>query len=128
MVEQIAKFRLMNFSIVKSLIEIKDGMEIHDKLNVQFKQTSGINESGHKFKHTFDINVTDENGALFINVITIGVFDFDTDIDDKMRTNFFNINAPAILFPYVRAHITTLTSLSGIKPIILPTLNLTARA
>ena len=52
---------------------------------------------------------------------------FDQDIDEKMRASFFNVNAPAILFPYVRAHITTLTSLSGIKPIILPTLNLSSR-
>ncbi len=127
MAEQIAKFRLTSFSILKSLIEIKEGVEINNKLSVDFKQTSGINEAEHKFKYTFEIVVTDENNALNINVVMNGFFEFDQDIDEKMRASFFNVNAPAILFPYVRAHITTLTSLSGIKPVILPTLNLSSR-
>ena len=33
-------------------------------------------------------------------------------------------NAPAILFPYIRAYISNITALGGIAPIILPTLNL----
>ena len=39
---------------------------------------------------------------------------------------YFYTNAPAILFPYIRAYISTLTNLSGYKPINLPTLNLTS--
>ena len=38
---------------------------------------------------------------------------------------FFYINAPALLFPYIRAYISTLTNLSGFEPINLPTLNMT---
>ena len=51
-------------------------------------------------------------------------FYFEKGIEEKQLNNYFYINAPAILFPYIRAYITTLTSLSGLKPIILPTLNL----
>lgn len=38
---------------------------------------------------------------------------------------FFYTNAPALLFPYIRAYISTLTNLSGFEPINLPTLNMT---
>jgi len=38
--------------------------------------------------------------------------------------SFFFMNAPALLFPYLRAFISTLTNLSGFEPINLPTLNM----
>lgn len=34
------------------------------------------------------------------------------------------INGTAILFPYLRSFITTLTSNAGIPPLVLPTLNI----
>ncbi len=36
------------------------------------------------------------------------------------------MNAPAILFPYIRSYISTLSTLSGLSPIVLHTLNLTS--
>ena len=43
---------------------------------------------------------------------------------EEIPEYFYN-NSIAIVFPYLRAFITTLTSVAGIKPLILPTLNLT---
>ena len=40
------------------------------------------------------------------------------------RNNIFYINAPALLFPYIRAYISTLTNLSRLESINLPTLNM----
>ncbi|EXZ22215.1 pretranslocase subunit SecB family protein, partial [Bacteroides fragilis str. S13 L11] len=40
--------------------------------------------------------------------------------------NFFYPNSIAILFPYVRAFVSTLTLQANIKPILLPTLNLSS--
>ena len=39
---------------------------------------------------------------------------------------FFTMNAPAIIFPYIRGYISMLTSLSGCGNVLLPTLNLTS--
>ena len=52
----------------------------------------------------------------------MGIFEFDEDLTNKQL--FFSQNAPAILFPYIRAYISALTALSGIPTITLPTLNL----
>ena len=41
----------------------------------------------------------------------------------KLKT-FIGLNAPAILFPYLRAYVSNITALSGMQPIIMPTLNL----
>ena len=44
--------------------------------------------------------------------------------DSDKLSRFLYLNAPAIMFPYLRAYISSLTALSGINPITLPTLNL----
>ena len=54
--------------------------------------------------------------------------EFDRDLTDEQRNSFFDVNAPAILLPFVRAYISSLTSLSGFNHIILPTINFAARA
>ena len=127
MSEQIAKFRFKGFSIQKSLIEIKGDLNPNNKIDVEFKQTSSVNESESKYMHVLGVSIKDKEGKLNIEVEANGFFEFDKELDEDARSKFFNVNAPAILFPYVRAYITTLTSLSGISPVILPTLNLSKR-
>lgn len=52
---------------------------------------------------------------------------FDNDLSETDKNSFFNVNTPAILFPYIRAYVTALTALSGIPPVVMPTINLSAR-
>ncbi len=127
MAEKVAQFRLAKFEIIKSLIETTENVAVSDELNVEFKQESAVNDENRILKYKFETVISDKNKALNIDVITIGTFEFDKDLPEEMKANFFKVNAPAILFPYIRAHVTTLTSLSGIKPIILPTINIAAR-
>ena len=127
MSEQIAKFRFKGFSIQKSLIEIKGDLNTDNKIDVEFKQASGIEDSDSLYMHVLGVSIKDREDKLNIEVEAKGFFEFDKELDADTRSRFFNVNAPAILFPYVRAYITTLTSLSGICPVILPTLNLSKR-
>ncbi len=46
----------------------------------------------------------------------------DGDISEEVR-NLANINAVAILFPYIRAMISTYTTIANIPPFILPPIN-----
>ncbi len=52
-----------------------------------------------------------------------GIFEFDNNLSHQEKGTFFTASAPAIMFPYLRAHISTLTAISGIDPLILPTIN-----
>ena len=70
------------------------------------------------------VMVSDEKKMVDINVKANGIFEYDKDIDEKTKESFFTLNAPAILFPYVRAYVSSLTALSGMPPITLPTINL----
>lgn len=51
--------------------------------------------------------------AFELNVSGIGNFEIDSDIDQAQRSAFVNMNAPAIMFPYMRSFITTLTANLG---------------
>ena len=57
-----------------------------------------------------------------IHVTAIGRFLIDTQLPDNLRKPFINSNGPAILFPYVRAFISTLTSNLGtsVNHVIIP--------
>lgn len=53
-----------------------------------------------------------------IEVSIVGFFSVE---EGKMQEYF--VNAVSVLFPYLRAHISTLTSISGIPPVTLPSIN-----
>ncbi|MBP5456025.1 MAG: protein-export chaperone SecB [Paludibacteraceae bacterium] len=127
MAEQIAKFRFKEYKIVESQISTNPEEEASQNLNVEFEQTIGVNEEGNNMRLEMIANINDENKVLVIRVKAQGFFEFDSDLNTKEKEKFFRTNAPAILFPYVRAYITTLSSLSGVKPVILPTLNMSQR-
>jgi preprotein translocase subunit SecB len=59
-----------------------------------------------------------------LNLVAIGNFEFDNEFsDEELKKNFVNANAPAIMFPYVRAFVTTITSNLGnvTGPLTIPT-------
>jgi preprotein translocase subunit SecB len=61
-----------------------------------------------------------------LNIEYLARFETDEEIDDSFKdTNFVNINAPAIAYPFLRAFISNITVNAGFKPVILPTLNFT---
>ncbi|MBT9922796.1 MULTISPECIES: protein-export chaperone SecB [Bacteroides] len=127
MAEQIAKFRFLRYNIIKSSIEIDDNKVVNEDLTVEFSQEGAECIENNLYKHTLGVDIMDKNNVMRIKVVVIGLFEFDRDVDEKLKSTFFNSSAPAILFPYVRAYVTTLTGLSGVNPVILPTLNLAVR-
>lgn len=127
MAEQIASFRFKGYKIVDSTIRISEDMEISPKLQVSFEQTTGsIIEEG-MYNHTLTAKITNDNASMNVEVKAVGFFEFDKTLSKESLQSFFQKNAPAILFPYVRAYISALTGLSGVAPLILPTLNLSQR-
>ncbi len=71
-----------------------------------------------------EVDVIREN-YFHLNLFAVGTFQISNIPDENinLRSNFVNANAPAIMFPYIRAFISTLTSNVGAAavPITLPT-------
>jgi preprotein translocase subunit SecB len=79
-------------------------------------------ERPKEFIIIIDITLTGK-GYFSISAVALGLFMFP-DLRDEIRSqkSFININAPAIMFPYVRSFISTLTANLGanFSPIIVP--------
>lgn len=124
MANEQAKFKFQGYRFINSEIKIAPYGEIDKKLNVVF---SGIKNSVIDSIYTLDLGtiITNEDKSIDIKIEMRGFFEFDKDLIDEYKAVFFTGSAPAIMFPYLRAYISTLTGVSGIEPIILPTINFT---
>lgn len=120
-----AKFRFKGYIVKRSLIDIstENGLPSVNGLSIDVKRNNLINEQHHLFKLDMHVGAKDKNNAVNIEIDVEGFFEFDSDLTEEQKNAFFDTNAPAILFPHVRAYINALTSLSGYKPLILPTIN-----
>lgn len=126
MAEKIANFRLIKYRILESSIVLPESDHTDMSLQINIEQAYGEFVDDRKYAHRLTVKIQNNDGSVNITVKSIGYFEFDSAIEDKKQI-FAKQNAPAILFPYIRAHISALTGLSGISPIILPTINLSAK-
>lgn len=122
--EKTAQFRFLGYKILKSIVQIENKENLSLEMNIEFNGNNVVNNNDLKFNLQLDSKITNEDNSILIEVSMVGLFEFDRDINEIQKKNFFETNAPAILFPYVRAYIGSLTALSGIRPIVLPTINL----
>lgn len=118
-----AGFKLKGFKVIHSEITLNSSFSKFENLKINFSIKGEKDKS--QFTLYLETEVFDSEKNLYIKVNTEGYYEFSEDIPSTNLGKFFTVNAPAILFPYVRAYISTLTSLSGIGGnVLLPTLNL----
>ena len=120
--ETVSSFQFKGYKVIRSLIEIKDGNS--GELSLEFDPKGVLDKSTKNFTLEMNVKIFDEIKNINIEVSLEGKFSFK-EFDDNLNS-FLLTNAPALIFPYIRAYITALTSLSGISPITLPTMNLSS--
>jgi preprotein translocase subunit SecB len=116
-----SKFQFKGFLIKKSIIVINN--RDSNDFNIGFIPSGILNRKENTFILNLETKISDKSDGIDIKVEAEGEFSYE-NISEEQLENFLYVNASAILFPYIRAYISSLTSLSGIKPINLPTLNL----
>tara|TARA_R110002050_G_scaffold300632_2_gene471098 strand:- start:515 stop:925 length:411 start_codon:yes stop_codon:yes gene_type:complete len=119
-----SKFQFKGFTIVRSLIERNEN-ESSKKISLGFNPRGFINKKDSNFQLHLGVKIEDDNKSFNIQIEAIANYGFESQGSLDNLSKFFYINAPALLFPYIRAYISTLTNLSGFEPINLPTLNMT---
>ncbi|MCA4782364.1 protein-export chaperone SecB [Empedobacter stercoris] len=133
MEKTISKFRFTDFKVTRSIFNFIKDFDI-DNSDIAFDVKGTIDRENNIFylflgfvlKNNENEEELNEENVHFI-VESIGEFEFDSDISTEDLSKYFLTNSTAIMFPYIRSYITTLTSNSGFgKPIILPTMNLTS--
>ncbi len=121
-----SKFQFKGFFIKRSLIEHDETKKASGKFSIDFEPKGSIIKKDANFRLQLGIKITDTEKVINIDITAIADYTFSEEINTEELNQYFYVNAPALLFPYIRAYITTLTNLSGMKSINLPTLNLTS--
>ena len=74
-----------------------------------------------EYKITLELSVADPEGKL--SVFVKGMAVFETEQENQM---LIERNTIAIMFPYFRSYVSTLTTQPGMTPIVLPAMNIVA--
>ena len=122
MAEKQIQFKFRGYRVTKSEIRLSPDGEIDKRLNVTF---SGVRSAENGSDYTLDlgVSVANEDNSISVELEMRGFFEFDQALSMEQKWDFFSASAPAIMFPYLRAHISTLTAISGVEALVLPTIN-----
>ena len=79
-------------------------------------------DSACVFNVAMDVSLKSES-FFELKVSAVGDFELNKELSEQEKKGYINANAPAIMFPYVRSFISTLTSNLGkvILPLAIPT-------
>jgi preprotein translocase subunit SecB len=94
---------------VQFLVFATSTQDVQVTLNVDAKLVP-MEENSREFRILMDVEVTAPD-QWQIKVSGFGDFEFRDDLENSRK--FIDMNAPAIMFPYFRAFIATLTSNAG---------------
>lgn len=120
---QPAKIQFINFLVNESHIVFKEPGE--QKISIGFLPSGVIFKDLNQFHLELAVNIREEADKFHINLKTTSIFEYPEEADlEVYKNSYFIVNAPAIVFPYLRAYISSLTALSGMPTLNLPTLNL----
>lgn len=119
-----ATFSLVDYHFDKVTIDLTN-LDSED-LDVRFNTKGIYFEEGKMFQLTFVVYIKEsEKENTFLQLQCKGFFHFKNVKNFEEIPDFFYRNGIAILFPYVRAYVSMVTTQANIKGIILPTFNLT---
>lgn len=112
--------------VLKSIV-ITDGMFKRtegslDDVELRVNVSHNVKEiSEREYKITLELSVADPDGKL--SVFVKGMAVFETEQENQM---LIERNTLAIMFPYFRSYVSTLTTQPGMTPIVLPAMNIMA--
>lgn len=118
----IAKFRFNNYIVEECELKQTGGV-VSKEMHFAIEPYGELQEDGQSFILTLQVHVNDKADNFKAMLKIKGFFSYEA-LDKKTLLDFICTNAPAIMFPYVRAFVSSLSSLSGIVTIIMPTINM----
>lgn len=119
---EISKFQFSNFIVRESHFAILERGEF--EFTFEFSPSGKVYPSLGQFELYLDLKVHEKNDLVKVEVKTISFFTYEEE-GSLADNKFFTMNAPAIVYPYIRAYIATITAQSGIGTITMPAMNLT---
>lgn len=68
----------------------------------------------------------EEKEVLKLESTFVGLFSINKENENMDMERYLKNNSPALMFPYIREHISAITQKSGVGPVLLPPINILA--
>ena len=95
-----------------------------NELNVEVSSDKEVDKELKNMLVELNVEIGDnDESPFFMSICLEGLFELSQDYLDY-DINLFYSNALSIMYPYVRAIVSTYTAGANIKPVILPTINI----
>ncbi len=122
---QKAAFSIVNYKFDKIFVDLSNFVD-GTNIAIDFDPKGKFNSEDSTFELSFQIKLFHEPNLndIYLSVNCIGTFNFINIEKFDEIPDYFYINSIAILFPYLRAYISLITTQANIPAIILPTYNL----
>lgn len=117
-----AAFSIVNYQFDKVSINLENHKS--SELSINFICSGIYNQEGASFELSFNVSVFNPDTEPFVNMQCKATFQFYKVTEITEIPDFFYANSIAILFPYVRAYLSLVTTQANVPGVILPTLNL----
>lgn len=117
-----SQLQFVNFLVPFYFFEKKE-IEKENDSELKIIPQAIIIKSKKQIHISIDLELNDFENQFVLKIFGLGVFTYDTD-DNENILQFLSLNGPAIVFPYVRSYVSSMTSQSGFDTVNLPTMNL----
>lgn len=120
-----AAFYLETYIFKEVMIDVNN--QTSKDINVSFLP-SGVfltEEASYKLTFIF-LAYNNDKEKPFVKISCTATFKFEEVITTDDIPSYFYRNSIAILFPYIRAFVSTVTLQANIPPVVLPTMNLSS--
>lgn len=121
-----AAFVFKEYKFTRSMIDFSL-LANNEELVVSFSPTGSYSPKTGEFH--IRLHFTASNNEVLHPIIEVeceAIFVFEDALPYDVLPDYFFTNSTAILYPYIRAFVSTLTLQSNYEPFVLPTLNVAA--
>lgn len=118
-----AAFKLDGYHFTKASLDFNIPNDA--ELNISFNPKGVFYVKEARYDLVFDVTVECvETGTEVVKVSCEASFSFGNKVSIEDIPDYFYPNSLAIVFPYVRAFVSTISLQANVQPVVLPTVNL----
>lgn len=96
------------------------------ELNLNFNSVASFSEDKKQLVYELACKVTDKSETFHIDCVMVGIFTSIEGGENMDLLEFSKVNAPALMFPYIRELVTTTSIKAGLAPIVFPPINVSS--
>lgn len=118
-----AAFKLDNYHFTKASLDFNIPNDA--EVNISFNPKGVFYAKDARYDLVFDVTVECvETNTDVVKVSCEASFSFGNKVSIENIPDYFYPNSLAIVFPYVRAFVSTISLQANVQPVVLPTVNL----